>query len=217
MDNFSLSVLLWLVGLFSAWGALHSLMVSKLVTDWFSGMLGSFYSYYRLLFNSVAGLSFIAVIAYSWSVQQPPFFAWEGYYRIAQVALIAAALLLFYLGARGYSMAHFMGIAQLHEQSQPRKGAQVLSSSGSFERKGISAFIRHPWYLGTILILWPRPLDWTALVVNTILTLYVILGTFLEERKLIKQFGASYRAYQQEVSMLLPLKWMQSRLKSQRK
>ena len=41
-----------------------------------------------------------------------------------------------------------------------------------------------------------------------ILTVYLIIGTFLEERKLVYEFGDQYRNYQKQVSMLLPLKWL---------
>jgi protein-S-isoprenylcysteine O-methyltransferase Ste14 len=42
------------------------------------------------------------------------------------------------------------------------------------------------------------------LVINTLLTLYVIIGTWLEERKLVLEFGEAYLQYQKEVPMLIP-------------
>jgi protein-S-isoprenylcysteine O-methyltransferase Ste14 len=43
---------------------------------------------------------------------------------------------------------------------------------------------------------------------GVILSLYLVVGTILEERKLVAEFGESYRAYQREVSMLVPWKWL---------
>jgi protein-S-isoprenylcysteine O-methyltransferase Ste14 len=37
-----------------------------------------------------------------------------------------------------------------------------------------------------------------------VLTIYIILGTFLEEKKLVLEFGDTYVKYQQEVPMLIP-------------
>jgi protein-S-isoprenylcysteine O-methyltransferase Ste14 len=42
------------------------------------------------------------------------------------------------------------------------------------------------------------------IVVNAILTIYVVIGTVLEEKKLVLEFGDAYRKYQQEVPMLIP-------------
>jgi hypothetical protein len=39
-----------------------------------------------------------------------------------------------------------------------------------------------------------------------------VIGTFLEERKLVREFGDRYRKYQAEVSMFIPLKWLQTKL-----
>lgn len=42
------------------------------------------------------------------------------------------------------------------------------------------------------------------IVINTVLTIYIIIGTKLEERKLILEFGDAYINYQVEVPMLIP-------------
>jgi protein-S-isoprenylcysteine O-methyltransferase Ste14 len=41
-------------------------------------------------------------------------------------------------------------------------------------------------------------------VTNVVLTIYVIIGTKLEERKLVLEFGDTYIQYQKEVPMLIP-------------
>ena len=42
------------------------------------------------------------------------------------------------------------------------------------------------------------------IVINTVLTVYVIIGTKLEEKKLVLEFGDAYIKYQREVPMLIP-------------
>jgi len=42
------------------------------------------------------------------------------------------------------------------------------------------------------------------IVVNIILTVYVIIGSILEEKKLILEFGDAYKKYQDDVPMLIP-------------
>jgi protein-S-isoprenylcysteine O-methyltransferase Ste14 len=40
-----------------------------------------------------------------------------------------------------------------------------------------------------------------------VLSAYLVIGTLLEERKLVLEFGDKYREYQRQVSMFIPLKW----------
>lgn len=42
------------------------------------------------------------------------------------------------------------------------------------------------------------------IVINVVLTVYVIVGTKLEERKLVLEYGDRYIKYQREVPMLIP-------------
>jgi len=39
------------------------------------------------------------------------------------------------------------------------------------------------------------------------------IGSVLEERKLVREFGEEYRAYQRQVPMLVPWKWLLSRVR----
>lgn len=57
-----------------------------------------------------------------------------------------------------------------------------------------------------------RQMDVSAMVVNVILTIYLIVGTVLEEKKLVSEFGEKYRNYQEKVSMLIPYKWLKEKI-----
>ena len=54
-------------------------------------------------------------------------------------------------------------------------------------------------------------MDVSALIVNVILTFYLIMETYLEEKKLVREFGEKYLIYQKKVSMLVPYKWLKSK------
>lgn len=103
-------------------------------------------------------------------------------------------------------MFHFLGLRQLFSSRKHR----VLTKSGEFKADGLLRLIRHPWYLAAIILIWSRSQSVTTaeLVTDLVFTLYLIIGTVLEERKLVRQFGEHYRQYQQEVSMLFPAKWI---------
>ena len=59
-------------------------------------------------------------------------------------------------------------------------------------------------YLALIIYLWMQTFRVIDIIVNTILTIYVVIGTLLEEKKLINEFGESYKQYQKRVPMLIP-------------
>jgi beta-lactamase class D len=53
--------------------------------------------------------------------------------------------------------------------------------------------------------------------VNLVLSAYLVIGTLLEERKLMLEFGKEYRDYQGRVSMFLPIKWLNPRQRKSRR
>ena len=191
-----------------AWCFLHSAMISVSMTEYFHKRLGSAFRFYRLFFNMVSALTLIPVVLYAFSARTEPIFRWDGYLRIFQVLLLGTAALLFFLGASRYDAAQLLGFKQIREGTST-KG---ITDAGELETSGILGIIRHPWYLATILLIWARQLDISTILANTILTSYVITGAYLEEKKLVREFGEKYRAYQKRVSMLIPYKWLKSKI-----
>jgi len=184
------------------WCALHSGMISVTATGYLKRWLGRRFRIYRLVFNLVALVTVIPVIVYEQSLRGPMLFRWEGFLILFQVILLISALMLFLAGARHYDLLQFSGLRQIKTGSSHN----ALTETGELDTTGILDITRHPWYLGAILFIWTRDIDISALVTNIILTLYLIIGTILEERKLLIEYGDVYRRYQEKVSMLIPLK-----------
>ncbi|NIS63042.1 MAG: DUF1295 domain-containing protein [Proteobacteria bacterium] len=190
------------------WCAIHSGMISLAATEYLKRRFGSRFRFYRLVFNLVAIATVIPVILYGQSIREDGVFRSEGFMIVFQVLLLIVAVLLFFAGARHYEMLQFLGLRQIRTGTS----RSVLTETGKLDTTGILGITRHPWYLGTIMIIWARGLDLSALITNVILTIYLIVGTFLEERKLLIEYGEEYRKYQQKVSMLFPFKYVRSRI-----
>ena len=137
---------------------------------------------------------------------------WDGWLGGVRYAAIVFAVIFFVLGARQYDLLQFLGIRQI----QSGADGIGLTADGGIDMGGVLAVVRHPWYLGVVLIIWARDLAVIDLVVSAVLTAYIVIGTLLEERKLVAEYGSRYRDYQQSVSMLVPWKWLQGRINSRR-
>jgi protein-S-isoprenylcysteine O-methyltransferase Ste14 len=101
---------------------------------------------------------------------------------------------------------HFVGLRQIIDPQVETDTPLVMT--------GLYRWMRHPLYTGGLLLMWLMPvmtLNWLTIFIW--LTLYLILGAKLEEKRLILEFGDLYREYQQRVPMLIP-GWRRSKLSS---
>ena len=201
-----------LISLWGTWCFLHSLLITSTVIGFVQKRFKKAYRYYRIFYNVIALVTLIPVVVYSSSIQWPPVFRWEGPYRIVQGLLVISALLFFIGGSRRYDLAQFLGIRQVRENS----ACSLLSDDCRLDKGGILGMVRHPWYAGGILIVWGRNLDMAAILTNIVITGYFIIGVFLEEKKLLVEFGEEYIDYQRRVSMLFPFKLLKQKFRGER-
>lgn len=183
---------------------LHSLLISIPVTRFMKRLFGKRFCFYRMIYNIFSLVTLAPILYYAYTLKGQLIFSWNGYFVILQYMLILIGALLLIGGSKGYSFSQFSGLKQIKTNCVEEND---ISSDG-LNTSGINGIIRHPWYTAVILLLWSRNIDYSALVVNTIFTIYVIVGAYLEEYKLIQAFGDQYWDYKKNVSMFVPIKWI---------
>jgi protein-S-isoprenylcysteine O-methyltransferase Ste14 len=189
------------------WCALHSFLITPSVTTFFHRNMKGTFRFYRLFFNTVSALTLIPVALYAYSLRTETILSWHGYWRIFQILLLVVSLTLFFFGTRRYDANVFLGITQIRTREE---SSGSLAETGKLDTSGILSVVRHPWYLAGILILWARDLDISTILVNSVFCIYFIVGAVLEEKKLVKEFGEQYLAYQKRVPMFIPGKFWKS-------
>jgi protein-S-isoprenylcysteine O-methyltransferase Ste14 len=180
-----------------AFGYLHSLLASTRIKQQMTQWLGRRGAYYRLIFNGVALLTLMGVlflhrqapIDYVW----PPH--WVGRFLGSLYALVG--IVICGLALSSYDLAEFIGWPVRHS----------LTATPVLKQSGLLSYVRHPLYLGTILILaglYMRQPIWSNCLCLLMGALYIRVGIYFEEAKLIGVFGDTYRNYRRQVPMLMP-------------
>jgi protein-S-isoprenylcysteine O-methyltransferase Ste14 len=181
---------------------MHSLLISRGVVSFIKRILQQSFAYYRLFYNVISLITLLPVLMYQFSLEEIVLFDWPGLWLLVKIALYITAFIFFYGGYRVYDMDYVLGLKQIREFSEGAEPEPV-----PFKTSGLLEYVRHPWYSGGILLVWGfGDITDVSLTIKVILTLYFIIGTILEERKLVIEIGEPYRQYCRRVPMLVPWK-----------
>ena len=180
---------------------IHSALASQTSKAWVRTHLPHQFRAYRLAFNLIAGLLLIPPLWLLFSYPGEVLWRWPGVVGwLADAAALAAAA-GFLWSLKIYDTGEFLGLRQLHQPLTQVDEPPALRLSWAHR------FVRHPWYVFGLVIIWTREMNAALLVTAIILTLYVMLGSRREERDLIAVYGEQYRFYRRRVPALIPLPW----------
>jgi protein-S-isoprenylcysteine O-methyltransferase Ste14 len=74
-----------------------------------------------------------------------------------------------------------------------------------FAVRGPYLWVRHPLYFFMLVLIWATPnMSADRFLFNVLWTAWLVLGSYLEEKDLVAEYGESYRHYQATVPMLFP-------------
>lgn len=204
-----MSILLLCI-LWCCWCAMHSLLIDTRVVDFFGNRFSGLVRYYRLFYNGLSLLTLIPLAIVTRNSGGEVVVQWTVFTLPIRVLLFSAALVLFYSAAKKYDLQHFLGLKQF----QTGRNTLLMGAEEEFSEVGVFGMTRHPWYLGSLLLIWTalREYPLAVFLAACILSVYLLVGTVLEERKIVASYGDRYKKYQLRVSMLFPWKWLKRRL-----
>lgn len=182
-----------LLSLWALYFILHSLLAAEPVKYWFQSVSGVSRQAYRIVYNlfNLAGL--VGLLWFHIRFVSPAVYNSTTAIMIAGAVVTLAGLTIMIQSAREYELSSFLGLSK--ETNMP------------LQIKGLHKYMRHPLYSGTLLffigicIAVPFYKNWYLLL---LMTVYIFIGMWLEERKLIDVFGDEYRDYMRRVKRLIP-------------
>jgi len=200
MDGASLRIILT----FFLFAAQHSLTVSDTWKNFLLRVMGeySFEGRFRLLFTLWNLLLFGLLLHYWRNLPDRPLFTPALFSTWSLHGMQLLGLWILYRAGHKIDFLHFIGIRQWIAL---RKG-EILPGKGLITT-GIYKRLRHPIYAGSMLILWGEPhlLDTAnGLLLLLLFTTYFVIGSYMEERRMVRQFGEEYRTYRRRTGRFFP-------------
>lgn len=193
-----------LLGALLAFGLLHSILAAIGVKALFVTLLGqrAYLGLYRLFYNSVSVITLAPIAWLLWTNSGEMLWEFSGALGLIWRGLQGIGLIGLLISLLQIDLMRFLGLSQL---AAYLNGAPLPLPPEPLSIKGVYALVRHPLYLFSLMLLWFTPqmsAAWLGLSLGS--TLYFGLGSWFEERKMLKQFGADYARYQGRVPWMIP-------------
>ncbi len=202
------SLLLWngllLGGALALFAVLHSLTAGVRLKERLKGLLGErlVEGWYRLAYNLFAAATFLPVLALLILLPDRTLYRIGLPWSLPLVGVQIAGVVGVFASLVVTDIGQFLGLSQALAYL---RGDPLPLPSPPLQEKGMYALVRHPLYFFTLLTIWPLPvMSANTLLFNIGATVYLAIGSLVEERRLERAYGDAYRAYKRRVPWLIP-------------
>lgn len=183
-----------------SFGLVHSLLArdgAKLV------LKPEFGAFYRLSYNVLAVLHLGAIYVFGTIVfQDMPEYLRPSWLWWCQGVLHGMGWIMMFWALKGYDLGRLAGTRQIREYFY----GILAHDEEPLHFNGFHRWMRHPLYSAGFMILWGRITSEFDLVTAILGSLYLLIGTYYEERHLIRFYGQDYVSYQSQVPAYIPYK-----------
>ena len=178
--------------------AVHSLLASLRLKAWAAAHVPAVMPWFRLIYNLIAVLGLLPIFYLLLFCPTPIVWAWHGFAAWLANALALAALFGVWTTLSHYDSGEFFGF------NQWRSRRQDIADREAFHLSPFHRHVRHPWYFCSLILIWTRDMNAAMLLSAVLASVYFIVGSHLEEKKLLVFHGDVYRCYMEKVPGLLP-------------
>jgi len=186
----------WLILSIIVWGIVHSVTASLGFKESLRRTFGAgFMRFYRLLYNVFSAVSFVPILYLSAVLPTQNLYRVTSPLNYLMLAGQGLSVLLLLIAVLQTDTLSFVGLRQLVEEEKP----------GKLVTKGFYQYMRHPLYTFGLLFLWLSPsVSVNSFVLYVSLTIYILVGAYFEERKLLREYGQEYADYKSATPMIIP-------------
>jgi protein-S-isoprenylcysteine O-methyltransferase Ste14 len=186
-----------------AFSLAHSITASLHFKNKIKKLIGEriYEGWFRVSYNAVSLIT-LAPILYFLRQPSPMLWSVEGIvatsFNIFQITGVIGILISLWQ----IDWLSFMGIRQLMEYVTNQS---VSDRKEALVTTGLYKLTRHPLYFFSLVYIWFVPsmsASWLFFSIGA--TLYFLIGSYFEEKKMIKMYGHQYKTYRQEVAWLIP-------------
>lgn len=193
MEGYGFLTLGWII-----YFSFHSVLAADGVKNFFKSLLRGGFRFYRIFYSLISTVGLMGLLLLNAVIGGEFLLNPHGVVRYLSLMLATFGVIIVSRAFKEHDALSFVGFRQ---------------EEMKFSRTGILNYVRHPIYSGTILIVigfflfTPK----TATLVSILCILgYLPIGIYLEEKKLIQQYGDQYLQYKREVPSLFPKLFKQS-------
>lgn len=195
----SIDLLVWDALLCLLFFLQHSIMIRK---SFRRALMTIVPQHYQGVLFALASAVALIILVFFWQHANQTLIDLQGGYSLAMQGVFFASLI-----GLVWSMSALHAFDMFGAQPVlARMGASRVRNM-PFTIRGPYRWVRHPAYFFILLMIWFSPaITLDRLLFNLLFTGWIVLGTRLEERDLVAQFGKAYLDYQGKVPMLIPWK-----------
>jgi methanethiol S-methyltransferase len=186
------------------YGVFHSLTAALGWKARVAAVIGerAFLGLYRLAYSIVSVVTLVPIL--DLMAAQPGRTVWSASGLTASV--LSAFRVMAWIGlAAALGQIDGLRFVGIKEAIAYFRGRALPLPAERLATRGVYRLVRHPLYLFSTVALWASPVMSESLLGFALgTTIYFVVGSSLEERKMASGFGADYVAYRNAVPWLIP-------------
>ncbi|MEJ0057309.1 MAG: isoprenylcysteine carboxylmethyltransferase family protein [Bacteroidota bacterium] len=150
------------------------------------------FKFYRLCYTLFSAIGLMGLLTLNGSISGSFFFQNDGVVRYLSLMFTTFGVMTIQLSFRHYNLKSFVGLAD---------------EKNELKIDGVLKYIRHPIYAGIMLVTIGFFLfipNLPTLISCLCIFIYLPIGIYFEERKLVETFGQDYLNYKEAVPAIIP-------------